>query len=169
MKRKFAISSVLAAGMAAFAVAAAGSAAAATSATGGIQQGGVTPLSGSTALPPAGPALAPVTSGPGVRPETSGWHCNADTCINVVGTGLHVSELEANGFTETSSGAAAPFWYDNDGKLAAMGLTIPWGQFGLLWDYWIVNLNLPNGDTVCLVWVGSTGAPLGNPCIGIHS
>jgi hypothetical protein len=167
MKRTIAISLIVVAATMVLAATAFGGAARGAAAL-GLQQGGVAPL-GSVPPSPLGIPAGPVTSGPGVRPDTSGWHCNADTCINVWGTGLHVSELGANGFTETSTGAAAPFWYDYDGKLAAMGITIPWAQPGLVWDYWLVNLNLPNGDTVCLVWVGSTGAPLGNPCIGIHS
>jgi len=109
-------------------------------------------------------------SGPVVMPNTSGWHCNADSCIDVIGTGLHVTLLEAQGFTESNSGAAAPFWYDTDGHLAQFGVTVPWAVPSLLWGSYPENINLPNGDQVCLVWYTLSGAgPLGNPCINIHS
>lgn len=106
---------------------------------------------------------------PTVLPNTSGWHCNIDTCIDVIGTGLHVDLFEAIGYVASTSGCGTPFWYDSRGYLAQLGATTCWANGpGTLFGTWPGNRNLPDGDTVCLVWVGS-GTPAGNPCVGIHS
>lgn len=136
----------------------------------------ITAASASAGDPTAGPSHSGgaattyvPSSSPGAMPFTSGWHCDEVTCIDVLGSGLNVTGLDAEGYVDQQSGCVYPWWYDGDGQLSVYGPTVCWNQgAGQVYSYKPVNRNLPNGDTVCLLWIGS-GAPDGNPCVDIHS
>jgi hypothetical protein len=87
----------------------------------------------------------------------------------VFGTGLNVTGLDANGYVDAESGCTYPWWYDYDGALSQFGPTVCWNQgAGFVYSYKPVSARLPDGDKVCVVWLGAN-SPDGNPCIDIHS
>ena len=107
-----------------------------------------------------------------VMPMTSGLHCSGQSCINVVGTKLHVNNVEYNGYSLALNGTTWVQIWDTSGYLFYWSSPLFWDESTLpphiIVGNLVVNLNLPNNDQVCLKFLG-TGHPSGNPCVTIHN
>jgi hypothetical protein len=108
---------------------------------------------------------------------TSGWHYNGGVGINVIGTGLKVTEIQSSYWVPAYSVGCATAWdYDTMGYLSSHLSSQKCWTAHFSWTInadWIPTpaRTLPNGDSVCTYWLvdGYNYPNDVSACVTIHS
>jgi hypothetical protein len=106
---------------------------------------------------------------PGQVSTNSASGCNMDVCINVTGSGLHVSQVTGTG--NIASYRCTTFDVDVN-YTTVYRSNVACGNFGnQFYGQWTPDRNFPDGAQMCVAFRGAYGYPsvVGYPCETIHS